>query len=82
MNEKNAIQRACDVVGGQANLARAIGVTPSMVNQWGAGLRPIPLDRCVDIERATGKQVTCEELRPDKAEYWAYLRAASEKEAA
>lgn len=31
-------------------------------------------DLAMHIEIATGGQVTCEELRPDLADQWAYLR--------
>jgi DNA-binding transcriptional regulator YdaS (Cro superfamily) len=34
----------------------------------------VPAERCPQIERATDGAVTCEELRPDLAEHWAYLR--------
>ena len=65
---------ACQMVGGQAALARILRVTPPTVNQWINGDRPIPAERCPDIERASGGAVTCEQLRPDLAEQWAYLR--------
>jgi DNA-binding transcriptional regulator YdaS (Cro superfamily) len=58
-----------------------LGVRPVSVHQWARGIRPIPAERCPDIERATGGAVTCEELRPDLAEQWAYLRG-TKKEAA
>lgn len=61
----SAIERAVAAVGGQTNLAAAIGVTPSFVNQWVAGVRPVPATRCRAIEDATNGQVTCAELRPD-----------------
>ena len=68
------IERACEIIGSQAKLARSLGVTTPVVNQWISGIRPIPTERCPDIERATSGQVTCEELRPDLSEQWAYLR--------
>lgn len=34
-------------------------------HQWLTGLRRVPPDRCPAIERATGGQVTVDELRPD-----------------
>jgi DNA-binding transcriptional regulator YdaS (Cro superfamily) len=38
---------------------------------------------CMDIERASKRAVTCEDLRPDLAEQWAYLRGTkSHKKAA
>lgn len=73
MNE--AVVRACAVVGGQANLARALEVSAPTVNQWAAGIRDVPLDRCVPIECLTG--VRCKELRPDKVSYFSYLRASA-----
>ena len=42
--------------------------------------RPIPAERCPEIEKATGGAVRCEELRPDVD--WAYLRKSSNEEAA
>lgn len=67
----NAIQRACDSVGGQAKLAEMIGVTAQAVNQWVSGARPLPAERVLSIERATvdpetgEPKVTKHELRPD-----------------
>lgn len=61
-------------LGSQAKLARTLGVPAVLISQWANQKRPVPLDRCVQIEQATDGQVTCEELRPDKAGYWSYLR--------
>lgn len=47
------------------SLAAKIGVTPAFVSQWRTGFRPIPVERCAAIERATGGAVTRKELRPD-----------------
>lgn len=56
-------------------LARSLGMEYSaLVSQWAHGVRRVPAERCPDIERATGGQVTCEELRPDID--WAVLRGA------
>ena len=70
--------------GGQVALAKKIGVVTVCVHHWAHGLRPIPAERCIDIERATNGQVTCEELRPDLTERWSYLRGTpcKHKEAA
>lgn len=70
-----AIQRASLAVGGQAALARCLGVSPPTVNQWASGIRPIPAERCLEIEKATQRKVSCEELRPDVD--WTYLRGTS-----
>lgn len=62
--------------GAGARLAQLIGVPAILISQWAHGYRErrVPLERCVAIERATDGAVTCEELRPDMAEYFAYLR--------
>lgn len=61
---------------GQASaLGRAIGVTPVLISQWANGHRPVPAERCPEIEKATSGEVTCEELRPDVD--WAYLRGTN-----
>lgn len=51
--------------GTSAALAAKIGVTPGFVSQWRSGHRPIPIERCVEIEAATDGLVTRQELRPD-----------------
>lgn len=72
MHIYSAIKKACLIVGGQASLAELIGVSPSVVNQWIMGRRPIPAERCIGIEKVTGGYVRCEDLRPDVG--WSYLR--------
>lgn len=74
MNKK-ALIAACAKVGGQASLARILGVRPPTVNQWVKADRPVPAERCPSIERATEGAVRCEELRPDID--WGYLRASA-----
>lgn len=74
MNEK-PIEQACRILGSQAALALALGVTAPTVNQWVIGKRPIPAGRCPGIERATIGAVRCESLRPDVD--WAYLRGTA-----
>lgn len=66
----------------QVDLARALGVTQGAVNQWASGATRVAAARCIAIERATDRAVTCEELRPDID--WAYLRgtAPQDKEGA
>lgn len=82
---EKAVQRAIAAVGSQAALARALGVTAGAVSLWGSGGRPVPVDRCPQIEQETRKAakaarnpslvVRCEELRPDVQ--WAVLRKAA-----
>ena len=62
------IIRAAEVVGSQRALAEAIGVTPGAVSQWAIGLHAVPVERAVQIERATRGTVTRRDLRPD--DWW------------
>lgn len=78
--EPSAILRACAAIGGQAETARLLSVTPSAVNQWCRGIREVPAERCPEIERGTGGAVRCEELRPDVA--WGVLRESRGPEVA
>lgn len=66
------IKRAANIVGSQRELAKLLGVTRARVTQWLTTDR-IVSDYCPRIERLTGGQVRCEDLRPDVD--WAYLRA-------
>lgn len=50
--------------GRAANLAVILGIPAPLLSQWRSE-RPVPADRCPDIERATGGAVTAEELRVD-----------------
>ena len=59
------IKKACVFAGNQKQLAEMLGVTPPTVNQWVSGNRPIPIEKCVAIERATNGHITRKDLRPD-----------------
>jgi DNA-binding transcriptional regulator YdaS (Cro superfamily) len=80
-NQVQAIQSAVRILGNQAALARALGVTPATVGQW---LKPdvrtgreVPPKQCVRIEQLTQGAVTRRDLRPkDWLEYWPELAAA------
>lgn len=61
--------------GSGNQLARDTGIHPVLISQWKTGARQVPADRCIEIERATGGVVRCEDLRPDVD--WAYLRATN-----
>lgn len=51
--------------GRQTLLGIAIAAQPQLVWQWANGVKPVPAERCHDIERATQGEVTCEDLRHD-----------------
>jgi DNA-binding transcriptional regulator YdaS (Cro superfamily) len=73
MNE--GIQRAIDVFGSQAAMARALGVKQPTISEWRRGARPVPAERCPQIEGETarlGQRVYCEDLRDDVQ--WGVLR--------
>lgn len=63
-----AIQKAIDVLGGQRQLGDSIGVQVAQVWQWTNAKRPVPIEHCVAIEKATKGAVTRQELRPD--DFW------------
>lgn len=59
------IASACEIVGGQTQLAKIVGVTAGAVSQWVRGHRPVPIERCATIEMATNGRVSRRDLRPD-----------------
>jgi DNA-binding transcriptional regulator YdaS (Cro superfamily) len=74
------LARAVEICGSQAALARRIGKKQAHIWNWLNGT--VPAEQCVPISRATNGAVTVEDLRPDLAEHWAYLRGTAKKEAA
>lgn len=48
--------------GSQAQLSRDTGIHAPTLSAWASGARPVPLERCPQIERATDGAVSCEEL--------------------
>lgn len=60
--------------GAQIKLSREINISISILNEWVSGKRPIPLKRCVQIEKTTNGAVTRKDLRPDDwIEIWPEL---------
>lgn len=59
--------------GACVEMARHLGVRSVMLSQWRYSVKKVPVARCIEIDRATGGAVRCEEMRPDVD--WAYLRA-------
>lgn len=70
MNTKGnteALRRAIKIIGSQEKLAEKLGITQGAISHWfnkNIGLVP-PIDYVIEIEKATGGQVTRYELRPD-----------------
>jgi DNA-binding transcriptional regulator YdaS (Cro superfamily) len=61
----SALERAIEIVGGQAALARRIGGKIRQQHVWYWLKHSVPAKYCGDIERATYGQVTRHDLRPD-----------------
>ena len=70
-----ALRRACDIAGGQAALAKAIGTVGQRIDNWLKRDKVISSDFCPAIELATGGCVRCEDLRPDVR--WDVLRQSA-----
>lgn len=72
MNLKTYVEAGHGVA---ARLARDIKVQASLVSFWADGRRPVPVERCVQIEYATGGQVMRWDTRPlDWHRIWPELR--------
>ena len=69
MSQKTALQRAVDLMGGPSKSAEILGVSVTAIHAFlktdGPQARPLPLERCLQVERATNGLVRCEDLRPD-----------------
>lgn len=76
----SALAKAVGILGGPTAASRALKVTPQAVFFWLKGLRTIPPEKCIALERETAGKVTVEELRPDVD--WAVIRAKPAREAA
>lgn len=61
----DAISEAVNAVGGQAALAKHLGVNPSLISQWVTCRLKVAARHCLAIEAATGGKVTRYALRPD-----------------
>ena len=55
------INKISEKVGGQANIAKHLGVSNMTVSQWKT--RGVPAERVLDLEKLSG--VPCWEIRPD-----------------
>lgn len=60
----------------QRELATKLAITPVLISQWANETRPVPPERCVEIERATEGDVCRKDLRPnDWQRIWPELAA-------
>lgn len=51
--------------GSRQAFAEKLGVPAPLVSQWANGDRPVPIERCLEIESATGGEVNRRDLRPE-----------------
>ena len=65
IDPKAALQKAVDLLNGQAGLAEALDIRGRNVWPWFLPERRVPSEHCPGIERACEGRVTAEELRPD-----------------
>ncbi len=59
----NNIDKALQFFGTKAKLAEALDVSEMVVYQWSR--RRVPVNRAIQIEKASGGNVLAAELRPD-----------------
>lgn len=62
--DKTPLEIAIDTLGSQQALADALGIRSPSITEW-KQRRRVPAERCMAIEVATGRAVTCHDLRPD-----------------
>jgi DNA-binding transcriptional regulator YdaS (Cro superfamily) len=68
--------------GSQRSLAQKLSITPVLISQWANELRPVPPERCVEIEVATKGEVSRKDLRPnDWQKIWPELAAPKSRRA-
>lgn len=60
-----ALAKAIEIVGGQTQLARLLGVKQANVWHWLNRAERIPAEFVLPIEKATGAQISRHDLRPD-----------------
>lgn len=66
-----------------SDLARGLDVSVPTVAQWCRGTRPVPIARCLAIERMTDGAVTRQDLRPDDwREIWPDIADSKQNQAA
>ncbi len=63
--DRRALQRAVQLAGGQAALARALGVKQAHIWYWLNRAKELPGKHVLAIERATQGRVSRHALRPD-----------------
>ena len=68
-----AISLAIQGAGGPAKVSRECCVSVQAVCFWRDGLRALPAEHCITLEKMNEGRIRCEQMLPDVD--WAYLRA-------
>lgn len=63
--ELKALEKAIELAGSQAELARRLGKKQAHIWNWLHRDKRVPADMAISIEHAVGGQVTRQALRPD-----------------
>jgi DNA-binding transcriptional regulator YdaS (Cro superfamily) len=74
MEQITPIEKVINLLGGVTACARLVGVSPPTVHEWKTHKRKVPVERCQQLEELVNREVTCEEMRPEKVAYFAYMR--------
>lgn len=69
----NAITQAIHGAGGPSKVARECGVSVQAVCFWRDGLRSLPAEHSITLEKMNQGRVRCEQMLPDVD--WGYLRS-------
>lgn len=79
LKNKMNLSQFCQLNGrGTANqLSRHLGIASASVYGWINKNKRVPVTYCIEIEKFSNHQVTCEELRPDID--WAAIRNSQPK---
>lgn len=77
MTPQEALQKAIDIVGSQARLAREIGggIKQAHISYWITHAEVVPAEHCPTIERIVQHAVRCEDLNP-RVDWWVLRHAA------
>ena len=76
MTPREALQKAIDIVGSQARLAREIGggIKQAHISYWITHAEVVPAEHCPTIERIVQHAVRCEDLNP-RVDWWVLRHA-------
>ena len=75
----NAISKAIDFFGTQTKLAKAVGLSQTIISEYLNGVKRPSAEIAIRIETATKGRVTVEDLRPDIP--WHVIRGKRRKAA-